>query len=48
MNQTLGPLDRLQFPVTQIAAGLTGDGYVTLGLRLQVVAAPPDSPLGLC
>jgi hypothetical protein len=30
MTQTLGPLGRIQFPVTQIAAGFTGDGYVTV------------------
>jgi hypothetical protein len=37
MNQTLGPLGRIQFPVTQIAAGFTGDGYVTIE---QVSATP--------
>lgn len=37
MNQTLGPLGRIQFPVTQIAAGFSGDGYVTVE---QVSATP--------
>lgn len=37
MDQTLGPLGRIQFPVTQIAAGFTGDGYVTVE---QVSATP--------
>lgn len=37
MEQTLGPLGRIQFPVTQIAAGFTGDGYVTVE---QVSATP--------
>jgi hypothetical protein len=37
MDQTLGPLGRIQFPVTQIAAGFTGDGYVTVD---QVSATP--------
>jgi hypothetical protein len=37
MNQTLGPLGRAQFPVTQIAAGFTGDGYVIVE---QVSATP--------
>lgn len=37
MNQTLGPLGRIQFPVTQIAAGFTGDGYVNVE---QVSATP--------
>jgi hypothetical protein len=37
MNQTLGPLGRIQLPVTQIAAGFTGDGYVTVE---QVSATP--------
>lgn len=37
MDQTLGPLGRIQLPVTQIAAGFTGDGYVTVE---QVSATP--------
>ena len=37
MDQTLGPLGRIQFPVTHIAAGFTGDGYVTVE---QVSATP--------
>lgn len=37
MDQTLGPLGRIQFPVTQIASGFTGDGYVTVE---QVSATP--------
>jgi hypothetical protein len=37
MDQMLGPLGRTQFPVTQIAAGFTGDGYVTVE---QVSATP--------
>jgi hypothetical protein len=37
MDQSLGPLGRIQFPVTQIAAGFTGDGYVTVE---QVSATP--------
>ena len=37
MTQTLGPLGRTQFPVTQIASGFTGDGYVTVE---QVSATP--------
>ncbi|MEA2491056.1 MAG: hypothetical protein QOH21_2848 [Acidobacteriota bacterium] len=37
MDQTLGPLGRSQFPVAQIAAGFTGDGYVTVE---QVSATP--------
>jgi ferredoxin len=37
MNQTLGPLGRIQLPVTQIAAGFTGNGYVTVE---QVSATP--------
>jgi ferredoxin len=37
MNQTLGPLGRIQFPVTQIAGGFTGNGYVTVE---QVSATP--------
>jgi hypothetical protein len=36
-DQTLGPLGRIQFPVTQIAAGFTGNGYVTVE---QVSATP--------
>lgn len=30
LDQTLGPLGRVQFPVTQIATAFTGDGYVTV------------------
>jgi len=42
MDQTLGPLGRIQFPVTQIAAGFTGDGYVTVE---QISATPaPGQP----
>jgi hypothetical protein len=37
MDQALGPLGRTQFPVTKIAAGFTGDGYVTVE---QVSATP--------
>jgi hypothetical protein len=37
MDQALGPLGRIQFPVTQIAGGFTGDGYVTVE---QVSATP--------
>ncbi|HEX8618982.1 MAG TPA: hypothetical protein VF911_15470 [Thermoanaerobaculia bacterium] len=37
MDQTLGPLGRIQFPVTQIAAAFSGDGYVTVE---QVSATP--------
>jgi hypothetical protein len=37
MDQTLGPLGRIQFPVTQIAAGFSGDGYVTVE---QISATP--------
>ncbi|HEX8172953.1 MAG TPA: hypothetical protein VF824_20630 [Thermoanaerobaculia bacterium] len=37
MDQTLGPLGRTQFPVTEIASGFTGDGYVTVE---QVSATP--------
>ncbi|MBV9496747.1 MAG: hypothetical protein JOZ54_21055 [Acidobacteria bacterium] len=37
MDQPLGPLGRVQLPVTQIAVGFTGDGYVTVE---QVSATP--------
>jgi len=37
IDQSLGPLGRIQLPVTQIAAGFTGDGYVTVE---QVSATP--------
>ena len=37
IDVTLGPLGRMQFPVTQIAPGFTGDGYVTVE---QVSATP--------
>jgi hypothetical protein len=37
MEQTLGPLGRIQFPVTQIAAGFSGNGYVTVE---QISATP--------
>ena len=39
MDQTLGPLGRIQFPVTQIAGGFTGDGYVTVE-QVSATAAP--------
>jgi hypothetical protein len=42
MDQTLGPLGRIQFPVTQIAAAFTGDGYVTV----EQVSATPTSGEG--
>ena len=45
MDQALGPLGRIQFPVTQIAAGFTGDGYVTVE---QISATPtPGEPDGV-
>lgn len=42
MDQTLGPLGRIQFPVTQIAAGFSGDGYVTVE-QLSATATPGQS-----
>ena len=42
MDQTLGPLGRIQFPVTQISASFTGNGHVTVE---QISATPtPGEP----
>jgi hypothetical protein len=42
IDRTLGPLGRMQFPVTQIASGFTGDGYVTVE-QLSATATPGQS-----
>jgi hypothetical protein len=42
LSQPLGPLGRVQFPVTQIASGFTGDGYITVE-QLSATPAPGQS-----
>lgn len=39
MDQTLGPLGRVQLPVTQVAAAFSGDGYITV----EQISATPTS-----